>query len=72
MEDSPRMDIRKLLKSFGIQADESIFAHLTRNPGLPALKLRVTLTDLTDYGDSPPDTPLHVEIEGSVRPFDAT
>ena len=29
MEDSSRDDIRKLLKTFGIQADEAVVAHLT-------------------------------------------
>ena len=68
MEDSSRNDIRRLLKTFGIQADEMILAHLARHPGLGPLHLRVTLTDLTDYGDSPPDARLGLEIEGDIRP----
>lgn len=67
MDDSPRSDIRRLLKTFGIQADEAIIAHLARNPGRPPRVLRITLTDLTDYKDFPPDTPLHLEIEGTLR-----
>lgn len=68
MEDSSRNDIRRLLKTFGIQADEMILSHLARNPGVGPLHLRVTLTDLTDYGDAPPDSHLGLEIEGEIRP----
>ena len=67
MEESSRNDIRKLLKTFGIQADETIIAHLARNPGEKSLHLRITLTDLTDYGDTTPDHPLHLEIEAEIR-----
>lgn len=67
MEDNSRNDIRRLLKSFGIQADEAILTHLVRNPDAPALRLRITLEDLTDYGQKPPDEPLAVEIEGVIR-----
>ena len=66
-DSSPRSDIRRLLKSFGIQADEMIIAHLARNPASPELKIRITLTDLTDYGERHPDRPLNVEIEGTIR-----
>lgn len=66
-DESPRNDIRRLLKTFGIQADEAIIAHLARNPDGGPLRLRLTLTDLTDYGTAQPDPPLHLEIEGEVR-----
>ena len=62
-----RDDIRKVLKNFGIQADEAIVAHLARNPRAPDLKLRLVLEDHTDYGDAPPVERLHLEIEGHVR-----
>lgn len=67
MTDSSRDGIRRLLKTFGIQADETIIAHLARNPGKDPLRVRLILTDLTDYGASPPDEPLHLEIEGEIR-----
>jgi hypothetical protein len=67
MEDTSRGDVRKLLKTFGIQADEIIIAHMARNPGERPLRLRITLTDLTDYGETAPDHPLHLEIEGEIR-----
>jgi hypothetical protein len=67
MDDNTRQDIRSLLKAFGIQADETIMDYLDGAPGEGPLHLRVTLSDLTDYGGSPPDEPLHLEIEGQVR-----
>lgn len=67
MENSSRSDIRSLLKTFGIQADEAIVAHLARNPGAGPLHLKVQLTDLTDYGDSLPDQPLELTVTGAVR-----
>jgi len=67
MDDNTRQDIRALLKSFGIQADETISGYLDRAPGEGPLHLRITLADLTDYGSTPPAEPLHLEIEGQVR-----
>jgi hypothetical protein len=66
MGNSSRDDIRKLLKTFGIEADERIVAFLARGEGGKPLHLRITLEDLTDYGDNPPDEKLHFEIEGMV------
>jgi hypothetical protein len=67
MGDSSRDDIRRLLKAFGIQADEAIVAHLARNPGQQSLRIRLLLEDLTDYGDVPPGEPLLLKIEGDIR-----
>ena len=67
MEESSRDDIRRLLKSFGIQADEAVIAHLARNPGEQPLRLRLVLEDITDYGENPPAGPLHLLIEGEIR-----
>lgn len=67
MDDSSRSDIRSLLKTFGVQADEAIVAHLARNPGIGPLTLRLQLTDLTDYGDDLPDVTLELTITGAVR-----
>lgn len=66
-DETPRNDIRKLLKTFGIRADETIMSFWARNPDLPVLHLRITLTDLTEYGNKKPDQPLHLEIEGDIR-----
>lgn len=67
MEDTSRKDIRRLLKTFGIRADEAMVAHLARNPDVAALNVRVTLEDLTDYGDNAPAEPLRVVIEDSIN-----
>jgi hypothetical protein len=68
MSDATREDIRRLLKNFGIQADDAIQAYLDRLPdSIPSIQLRITLEDLTDYGDEPPAGNLHLEIEGAVR-----
>lgn len=67
MESKSRDDIRTLLKTFGIQADEAIIKHLARTPGNQALQLRLTLEDLTSYEGSPPTETLHLTIEGEIR-----
>jgi hypothetical protein len=67
MEESSRNDIRRLLKTFGIQADEAMIAHLARNPKIARLQVRLVLQDLTDYGDSTPEEPLHLEMEGEIQ-----
>lgn len=67
MEGNGREDIRSLLKTFGIKADEIVIAHLALNPGEMPLQIRLLLEDRTDYGDHPPETPLHLEIEGEIR-----
>ncbi|MCI0393323.1 MAG: hypothetical protein L0322_00110 [Chloroflexi bacterium] len=66
MEDTARRDIRRLLKTFGIQADEALTAHLERHPQMGALQVRIVLEDLTEYGDSPPAEPLRVEVEDTI------
>jgi hypothetical protein len=67
MMESSRDDIRRLLKGFGIAADEAIITHLARTQGTGPLHLRIILQDLTDYPGGRPEQPLHLEIEGHVR-----
>ena len=67
MEDDSRKSIRRILKSFGIKADETLVAHLALYPNVPSLNIRITLEDLTDYGDSPPHTPLGITIEDEIQ-----
>lgn len=67
MNENSRKDIRKLLKTFGIQADEAITAHLANHAGDQPLRIRLVLQDVTNYSDSPPDAPLQVEVEGEIR-----
>jgi len=67
MEDNSRKSIRRMLKSFGIKADETLVAHLALNPDVASLKIRITLEDLTDYGNSPPQAPLSVTINDEIQ-----
>ncbi len=66
MEQNDRQDIRRLLKTFGIRADEAIIAHLARHPDVGPLQLKLTLEDETDYGSSPPGEKLHLEVKGKI------
>jgi hypothetical protein len=67
MDETTRKDIRALLKTFGIQADEAISVHLADAPGEQPLRLRITLEDLTDYGGSSPGKDLRVVVGGQIR-----
>lgn len=67
MDSSGRDDVRKLLKEFGIKADQSVIEHLTRNEAVDSLDIRLTLVDLTDYGSFPPSIPLELVVEGTIR-----
>jgi len=67
MEEDSRNDIRRLLKTFGVQADNEIVRHLLHNQTSGPLHLRITLDDLTDYGDQPPKDLLHIVVEGDIQ-----
>ena len=47
MDDNSRKDIRALLKTFGVKADEAIVGYLAKNPDVQQLNLKVTLEDLS-------------------------
>lgn len=66
MEDTSRKDIRRILKTFGIRADEALVAHLARNPEVSELNVRITLEDLTDYGQKAQEGSLSVVVEDSI------
>ena len=67
MDGSARDDIRRLLKEFGIKADETLIVYLSSHTDADSIEVRLTLEDLTDYGTSPPDRPLHLEVEGTIK-----
>ncbi len=67
MKSTSRDDIRALLKTFGIRADEAIIKHLVQAPGKAPLQIRLVLEDLTDYGEHSPEEPLHLEVTGEVK-----
>jgi hypothetical protein len=61
-------EIRRLLRSFGMQADETVQAHLKSTPGAEVLRFRIVLEDITDYGGTPPEKPPRLlEVEGEVH-----
>jgi hypothetical protein len=60
-------DIRRLLKEFGLTADETVSAYLIEHKPAKPLRLRIVLEDLTSY-DTPPAKALRVEVEGDVVP----
>ncbi len=61
------MDIRKLLKTFGVKTDQVIQDHLERHPELEELHVRLVLVDLTTYPDETPEPRLHLEVEGTIK-----
>ncbi|HET7011213.1 MAG TPA: hypothetical protein VFI11_10590 [Anaerolineales bacterium] len=66
MEETSRDDIRRLLKTFGVGADEAIIRHLERVQHPGPLHLKFVLEDLTDYGRQSAER-LHFEVKGEVR-----
>jgi hypothetical protein len=67
MDDNSRKDIRALLKTFGVKADEAIVGHLAKNPDVSQLNLKVTLEDMTDYGSSAPSENLSFVVDGQIN-----
>lgn len=65
--DRSRKDIRRILKTFGIRADEAMVAHLARNPELASIDVQITLEDVTDYGATVPASRLHLVIADTIR-----
>jgi hypothetical protein len=67
MRSATHDDIRRLLKEFGLTADETVSAFIIENRPAHPLRLRVVLEDLTEY-ETAPQYPLRVEVEGEVVP----
>ena len=65
-DDMCKKDIRGLLKSFGVMADEAIVGHLAINSNVKELNLRVVLEDLTEYENVETDR-LSLEITKSIH-----
>ena len=61
-----KKDIRGLLKTFGVMADEAIVSHIAKNPNVDLLNFKVTLEDITDYKD-PNTEKLSLEITKSIN-----
>ncbi|UCG24189.1 MAG: hypothetical protein JSW55_19050 [Chloroflexota bacterium] len=67
MDDNSRKGIRRLLKTFGIQADEAMVAYLARHPEIDSIQVRITLEDISPYGDDKPLETLKVVIEDTIE-----
>ena len=65
-DDMCKKDIRGLLKTFGVMADEAIVGHIAKNPNVNSLNFKVTLEDITEYEDSNTEK-LSLEITKSVN-----
>ena len=65
-DETAQMDIRRLLKTFGVQADTAIVEHLLNHPDLETLRLRIRLEDLTEYTDFKIQ-PLSFVAEGNIH-----
>ncbi|MRR31297.1 hypothetical protein EG834_13470 [bacterium] len=65
-DETAQMDIRRLLKTFGVQADTAIVEHLLNHPDVESLRLRIRLEDATEYTDRNVQ-PLSFVVEGTVH-----
>jgi len=65
-DDICKKDIRGLLKTFGVMADEAIVVHIAKNPNVNSLNFKVTLEDITEYEDSNTEK-LSLEITKSIN-----
>ena len=59
-------DIRGLLKTFGVMADEAIVGHIAKNPNVNTLNFKVILEDLTKYDDENTEK-LSLEVTKSIN-----
>ena len=67
MEDRSRKDIRRILKTFGIRADETLVGHLARNPHLSKIRVRITLEEISGYDETLDAQPIKLVIEDEIH-----
>lgn len=67
MTQNGSMNIRKLLKTFGIQADEAVVAFFSQNTDVKLMTIRLTLEDVTEYDENESVDRLVVQVEGQVN-----
>tara|TARA_B100000989_G_C19435830_1_gene425084 strand:- start:110 stop:319 length:210 start_codon:yes stop_codon:yes gene_type:complete len=61
-----KKDIRGLLKTFGVMADEAIVGHIAKNPDVNKLNFKITLEDITNYDDANIER-LNIEISKDIQ-----
>jgi hypothetical protein len=66
VDETVEMGIRRLLKTFGVQADTAIHEHLTNHPEVNSLTIRIRLEDITTYSQSA-TPPLTFIVEGKIE-----
>jgi hypothetical protein len=67
MEDNSRKGIRRLLKTFGIKADEAMVAYLARHPEIDELPVRITLESLSNYHNGKRAERLQLVVEDTIE-----
>ena len=67
MVSSAHDDVRRLLKEFGVSADETVMAYIIEQKPKRPLQIRIVLEDVTQY-DAPPPPALRLEVSGTVTP----
>ena len=65
LQDSTRRDMRRLLKTFGISADEALTTYLREHPDVERLQVRITLQGSAGDGAGAAE-PLLLEIEDTI------
>jgi hypothetical protein len=66
MSQSGPTEIRQLLKIFGIQVDKEVSNFLADYPEYETIRIRLTLEDISDYGERPPTDMVNLKIEGEI------
>lgn len=67
MDDNSRKGIRRLLRTFGIQADEAMVAFLARHPEIDKLQVKITLENISSYENGRPAEDLHLVVEDTIE-----
>lgn len=67
MDEQAREDIRRLLRSFGVQADKAMSAYLEDNPDVTELRVRIRLQGERDAGAEYSPPPLDLVVGGIIR-----
>jgi hypothetical protein len=65
LQDNTRRDMRRLLKTFGISADEALTSYLREHPDVKHLQVRITLHGTASDGGAAAE-PLELEIEDTI------
>jgi hypothetical protein len=65
LQDSTRRDMRRLLKTFGVSADEALTTYLREHPEVAHLHVRITLQG-TASSEGAAAEPLQLEIEDTI------